>query len=109
MVGKPVSGGGGYTQPICKYGANGGGGVSVTLELPALCKLLFLALDKNLFGRDQVRVDDVGQAGMLVKGEGNVQFVVKGGCVTIDAYRADSKVDDATMLDLGRRAAKRVT
>lgn len=107
VVGRPVTQGN-AVKSVCTYTATGdGGNVAVTLG-SAFCKLLFLALDKNLFGGSQVRVD-VGQGGMLVKGNGDVQFVAKDGCVEISAHRsALNAVDDKTMLDLGRKAAARV-
>ena len=75
----------------------------------AFCKLLFLALRKDLFGGSQVRVKDVGQGGMLVKGEGNVQFVVKGGCVDITSHlKGLLSVSDTSMLKLAHAAASRV-
>lgn len=86
-----------------------GGQLAVTVN-GLTCKLLFLALDKNFFGGDQVRRDDVGDGGMLVKGNGNVQFVVNGGCVEVAAnLDNDTKVDDETMVQLARTAAGRVS
>lgn len=107
IIGRPVTQGN-AVKTVCTYTATGdGGNVAVTLG-SVFCKLLFLALDKNMFGGSQVRVD-VGQGGMLVKGNGDVQFVAKNGCVEISAHRSGLKaVDDKTMLDLGRKAAARV-
>jgi hypothetical protein len=86
-----------------------GGHVFVNLQTPDWCKLLFLALDKDIFGGVQVRVDDIGQGGMLVKGLGNVQFVVNGGCVSIDvAKTSDQAADDDTVLAMARLAATRL-
>lgn len=79
------------------------------LDLPDYCKFLFLALDQGLFGGDQVRVDDIGQGGMLVKGNGNVQFVVNGGCVTIASGPGLEPFDDPTMLELAKTAAERAS
>ena len=36
-----------------------GGQVAVTVQSPDLCKLLFLALDQDMFGGSQVRIDDI--------------------------------------------------
>lgn len=87
-----------------------GGQIAVTEQSPDLCKLLFLALDKNMFGGAQVRIDDIASGGMLVKGNGNVQLVVKGGCLEVDGRLTyDKKVDDDTMLGLAKIAAGRVS
>jgi hypothetical protein len=87
-----------------------GGQLTVTEQSPDLCKLLFLALDKNMFGGSQVRIDDIESGGMLVKGNGNVQLVVDGGCLEVDGRMTyDKKVDDATMLRLAKTAAGRVS
>ncbi len=89
---------------------NTGGQLAVTEQSPDLCKLLFLALDKNLFGGAQVRIDDIASGGMLVKGNGNVQLVVNGGCLEVDGRLTyDKKIDDATMLRLAKTAAGRVS
>lgn len=94
---------------ICTYTANGNGGiVSVEEVAPDFCKLLFTALDQDRFGGDQVRID-VGQGGMQVKGGGNVQVVVAGGCLEIHASKDGKKVDDATTLGLAKTAVERVT
>jgi hypothetical protein len=108
VIGASVSQGAGANGRICTYTATGNGGiVSVEEVVPEFCKLLFLALDQNLFGGAQVRVD-VGQGGMQVKGNGNVQVVVAGGCLTIQASKGDTKVDDATVLGLAKTATQRV-
>jgi hypothetical protein len=87
-----------------------GGQFAVTEQPPDLCKLLFLALDKNIFGGAQVRIDDIASGGMLVKGNGNVQLVVHGGCVEVAGRMSyDKKVDDDTMLGFAKTAAGRVT
>ncbi len=107
VIGVPVTQG--RNGKVCTYVANGNGGhIAVETQVPAFCKLLFLALEKDFFGGAQVRVNDVGDGGMLVKGNGNVQFVSHGGCVAIDAAVGDSHPADATMLGLGRTAANRV-
>jgi hypothetical protein len=86
-----------------------GGQVAVTEQSPDLCKLLFLALDKDMFGGAQVRIDDIASGGMLVKGNGNVQVVVNHGCLEVAGTMTyDKKVDDDTMLGLARTAAGRV-
>lgn len=113
VIGEPVTAGGPdvYTKPICTYVATGDGGLlSVELVAPEFCEFLFLALEQDLFGGDQVRVDDIGQGGMLVKGAGNVQFVVNGGCVEISASGAGlAAIDDTTMLELAKTAAERAS
>lgn len=89
---------------------NTGGQLAVTLQSPDLCKLLFLALDEDFFGGKQVRVDDVGSGGMQVQGNGNVQFVVKGGCVEVSGtVTYDQKIDDATILQIAKTAVGRVS
>ncbi|MGB9378795.1 MAG: DUF3558 family protein [Mycobacteriales bacterium] len=94
---------------VCTYVANGAGGtLAVTTQEPTFCKLLFLALDKNFFGGKQVRVNDLGDGGMLVKGNGHVEFVSHGGCVSISAQKGMDHPTDETMLRLGRTAATRV-
>jgi hypothetical protein len=100
----------GLNGTVCTYTANGNGGhIAVETVAPDFCKLLFLALKNNLFGGAQVRVDDVGDGGMLVKGNGNVQFVVHGGCVSVDATVGDTHPPDDTVLSLARTAAGRVS
>lgn len=87
-----------------------GGQLAVTEQSPDLCALLFLALDKDMFGGAQVRIDGIGDGGMLVEGNGNVQLVVDGGCVEVDGRLTyDLKVDDDTMLRLAKAAAGRVS
>jgi hypothetical protein len=87
-----------------------GGQLTVTEQAPDFCKLLFLALDKNIFGGAQVRIDNIASGGMLVKGNGNVQIVVHGGCLEVAGRMSyDKKVDDDTMLGLAKTAAGRVT
>jgi hypothetical protein len=87
-----------------------GGQIAVTEQSPDLCKLLFLALDKDIFGGAQVRIDDIASGGMLVKGNGNVQLVVDNGCVEVDGRLTyEKKVDDETMLSLAKTAAGRVS
>jgi hypothetical protein len=89
---------------------NTGGQVAVSEQPPDVCKLLFLALDKDLFGGAQVRIDDIASGGMLVKGNGNVQLVVHGGCLEVTGRASyDKKVDDDTMLGLAKTAAGRVS
>jgi hypothetical protein len=87
-----------------------GGQLAVTEQPPGICKLLFLALDKDIFGGAQVRIDDIASGGMLVKGNGNVQLVVHRGCVEVAGRLTyDKKVDDDTMLGLAKTAAGRVS
>ena len=107
VIGASVSQGLGANGHVCTYTANGNGGiVSVQTVAPAFCKLLFMALDKNFFGGAQVRAD-VGQGGMQVKGGGNVQFVVGGGCLEINARKGGTSVDDATVLAMAKTATGR--
>lgn len=99
------------TNGTCVYvsSKNTGGQLAVTVN-SLTCELLFLALEKDMFGGDQVRRDDVGDGGMLVKGNGNVQFVVKGGCVEVDgSVDYDKSVDDETMIRLAKTASGRVS
>lgn len=87
-----------------------GGQVAVNLQSPDFCKLLFLALDEDFFGGQQVRVDDVGDGGMQVIGNGNVQFVAKGGCVEVQGgVDYETKLDDGTILRVAKIAAGRVS
>ncbi len=87
-----------------------GGQVAVTEQSPDLCKLLFLALDKDMFGGAQVRINDIASGGMLVKGNGNVQVVVDRGCLEVAGTMTyDKKVDDDTMLGLAKTAVGRVS
>lgn len=107
IVGLPVTQG--RNGWVCTYVANGNGGrVAVQEQAPAFCKLLFLALRENMFGGIQVRRDDVGDGGMLVKGNGNVQFVSHGGCVEVEAATGNTHPADDIMLALARTAAGRV-
>jgi len=108
VIGLPVTQG--LNGTVCTYVATGNGGlIAVETQAPAFCELLFLALDQNMFGGDQVRVDDVGDGAMLVKGNGNVQFVVDGGCISVEASVGDKSPPDDTMLSLARTAASRAT
>jgi len=107
-VNTPATGTDGRT---CVYvsSKNTGGQFAVTLQSPEFCKLLFLELNKNLFGGQQVRAD-VGDGGMQVKDNGNVQFVVRGGCVEVDgSVDRVTKIDDATILRVAKTAAGRVS
>lgn len=107
VVGLPVMMG--RNGSVCTYTSTGNGGhIAVEDLTPAFCSLLVTALRQDLFGGDQVRVDDVGDGGMLVKGVGSVQFVAHGGCVSIDASHGDTYPSDDIMLDLARTAAGRV-
>lgn len=107
VIGHPVAKG--LNGKVCTYTANGNGGhIAVETLAPAFCKLLFVTLQNNVFGGDQVRVEDVGEGGMLVKGNGNVQFVVHGGCISITAALGDTNPSDDTVLSLARTAAGRV-
>lgn len=101
-----------FTPPKCVYVSSKGTGgqLVVSLTEPDFCALLFLALDKNIFGGVQKRLDDIGDGGMLVKGNGNVQFVVNGGCIEVaGAVDRETKVDDQTMLRVAKSAAERVS
>ena len=101
VIGASVSQGLGANGRICTYVANGNGGVvSVQETTPDFCK--------NFFGGAQVRAD-VGQGGMQVKGGGNVQFVVGGGCLEINAKKGGTSVDDATVLAMAKTATGRAT
>ncbi len=113
VLGVPVSpvkvdvGGGG-----CNYvGVGSPSHLMASTPSAASCRLLYLALDKNIFGGVQQRVDDIGDGGMLVTGEGNVQIAVHHGCIEIDAANGangDTALPDATMLNLARTAVARV-
>jgi|GEM_PF-1464640 len=106
----PANDSGTYDPPKCIYTSseNTGGQLAVSLTEPEFCKLLFLALDQNMFSDVQVRVD-VGDGGMLVKGLGNVQFAVDGGCVEVSGnVDLDTKIDDETIVRLANTAAERV-
>ena len=94
----------------CTYNAvkAGQGQVNVSVVPPSGCKLLILALDGNLFGGKQVRVDDIGDGGMLVKGNGNVQFTTNGGCVGVSARNAAGNLPDDTVLALAKLVESRV-
>lgn len=99
-----------FDPPKCIYvsSESTGGQLAISLTEPDFCKLLFLALDQDMFGGVQVRVDDVGDGGMLVEGNGNVQFTVGGGCIEVDGILDfDTKIDDDTMLQLAKTAAER--
>jgi hypothetical protein len=99
---------------------NGGGGTCNYLgvgspshllaSLPSVadCKLLYLQIDRNLFNDVQTRIDGVGDGGMLVVGEGNLQIAVHHGCFELDGATADGPLPDATMLGLARTAVARV-
>ena len=108
VIGLPVSVG--RSAGICTYTATGDGGhIAIGDLAPMFCTLLMETLRQDRFSGDQIRVDDVGDGGMLVKGLGNVQFVVQGGCVSIDAIHGDTRPSDDIMLDLAKTAAGRVT
>jgi hypothetical protein len=99
-----------FDPPKCIYVSSKGTGgqLAVSLTEPNFCKLLFLALDQDMFGSPQVRVDDVGDGGMLVKGNGNVQFTVGSGCIEVDGtVDFDTPIDDEAMLRLAKTAAER--
>lgn len=107
VIGEPVATG--KNGHVCTYTANGNGGhIAVEDLAPAFCALLVEALRQDLFGGDQVRVDDVGDGAMLVKGNGDVQFTVEGGCVDVSGSLGDGSVSDDVMLDLARTAGGRV-
>lgn len=99
---------------VCRYFGEGfpQGRLKVDTA-PLFCQLLYLALEKNMFGHGsgrgvQLRIDDIGDGGMLVQGNGNVQIAVAGGCFTIDAAAGEVPVADDTMLSLARTAVGRV-
>lgn len=99
------NGGGG----ACNYlGVGSPSHLLASLPSSADCNLLFLQIDSNLFGDVQKRIDGIGDGGMLVTGEGNLQIAVHHGCFEIDAATADGPLPDATMLDLARTAVARV-
>jgi len=109
-VGATVTQGVGSDGTVCTYDAKGDSGlVTVVLQAPMWCKLLFLALKENLFGNTQVRRDDVGDGGMQVVGNGNVQFTSHGGCVEVEGSTATGKLPDAVVLQMAKNAAGRVT
>jgi len=109
-VGATVTQGSGSDGTVCTYAANGDSGlVTVVLQAPMWCKLLFLALKDNLFGGAQVRRDDVGDGGMQVVGNGNVQFTSHGGCVEVEGSTATGKLSDTVVLQMAKNAAGRVT
>jgi len=101
---------------VCRYFGEAGAGAQGRLSVdtaPLFCKLLYLALEKNIFGHGsgrgvQLRINDIGDGGMLVQGNGNVQIAVAGGCLTIDAAAGQVPVADDTMLRLARTAVGRV-
>lgn len=93
---------------VCNYFGDGASGSLSVDAAPIFCKLLYLALEKNIFGGPQQRIDDIGDGGMLVKGGGNVQIAVAGGCFTIDGRNGSADLPDATMLSLARTAVGRV-
>ncbi|MGI8682412.1 MAG: hypothetical protein ACR2JO_09880 [Mycobacteriales bacterium] len=93
---------------VCNYFGDGTPGNLSVDTSPLFCKLLYLALKNNIFGGVQQRIDDIGDGGMLVKGGGNVQITVAGGCFTIDGRSGSTDMPDVTMLSLARIAAQRV-
>lgn len=99
---------------VCRYFGKGVPQARLKVDrAPAFCKLLYLALEKNIFGHGsgrgvQLRINDIGNGGMLVQGNGNVQITVAGGCFTIDAAAGEVPVADGTMLSLARTAVTRV-
>ena len=98
----------GATQ--CTYNAVkvGQGQVNISVVPASGCKLLILALDGNFFGGKQVRVDDIGDGGMLVKGNGNVQFTSHGGCAAVSARNAAGNLPDDTVLALAKLVESRI-
>jgi len=99
-----------FDPPKCIYVSSEGTGgqLAISLTEPSFCKFLFTTLDQDMFGGDQVRVDDVGDGGMLVKGNGDVQFVVGGGCIEVaGTIDHNTKIDDPTILQLAKTAAER--
>ncbi len=115
-VGRPVKRDTATTDQahVCRYFSEGIPQGRVTVDTaPLFCKLLYLALEKNIFGHGsgrgvQLRINDIGTGGMLVQGNGDVQITVAGGCFTIDADAGEVPVADATMLQLARTAVGRV-
>jgi hypothetical protein len=102
---KTDNGGGG----ACNYlGVGSPSHLLASLPSVADCKLLFLQIDNNLFGDVQHRIDGIGDGGMLVAGEGNLQIAVHQGCIELDGATADGPLPDTTMLDLARTAVARV-
>lgn len=102
--------GGIYDPPKCIYvsSESSGGQLVISLTEPDFCKLLFLALEQDQFGGAQVRVDDLGDGGMLVEDTGNAQFAVGGGCVEVDGnVDHDTNIDDDAILRLAQVAAER--
>ncbi len=93
---------------VCNYFGDGASGSLSVDTAPITCKVLYLALEKNIFGGPQQRIDDIGDGGMLVKGGGDVQIAVAGGCFTIDGQSGSGDLPDATMLSLARTAVDRV-
>ena len=61
-----------------------------------------------MFGGKQVRVDGIGNGGMLVKGNGNVQFTTHGGCIGVSARSAAGSLPDDVMLSLAKLVETRV-
>ena len=115
-VGRPVKRDTATTDQahVCRYFSEGVPQARLTVDTaPLYCKLLYLALKKNIFGHGsgrgvQLRINDIGTGGMLVLGNGNVQITVAGGCFTIDADAGEVPVADGTMLRLARTAVTRV-
>jgi hypothetical protein len=99
------NGGGG----ACNYlGVGSPSHLLASLPSSADCNLLFLQVDSNLFGDVQKRIDGIGDGGMLVTGEGNLQIAVHHGCFELDGATADGPLADSAMLDLARTAVARV-
>ncbi len=99
------NGGGG----ACNYlGVGSPSHLLASLPSSADCNLLFLQIDSNLFGDVQKRVDGIGDGGMIVTGEGNLQIAIHHGCFELDGATADGPLADSAMLDLARTAASRV-
>ena len=102
------NGGGG----VCNYvGVGSPAHLSAAEPAVAMCKLLYTQIERDLFGDVQKRVDGIGDGGMLVVGEGNIQIAVHSGCIVLDGATGetgDTPVPDQTMLDLARTAVGRV-
>jgi hypothetical protein len=102
---KTDNGGGG----TCNYlGVGSPSHLLASLPITADCKLLFTQIDRNLFGDVQHRIDGIGDGGMLVAGQGNLQIAIHHGCFELDGATADGPLPDAMMLDLARTAVARV-
>ena len=92
----------------CHYNTTTGPG-HLDVSINPDCKLLLLALDKNLFSPTQQRIKGIGDGGLLNKGRGNVQIAKGKACFSISAGEGTRNVADAVMLALAKTAAGRVS